>query len=111
MSPVRANVHAGIRKCNWSLLICTSELKNVIGIVSNENIETKWGKINCMVFMPKMQKGRIFQHEEKMKLWITDDKNHLLFKVEAEIWAGTIKAELNNFRGLKYPIRRKKKDK
>ena len=70
----------------------------------NENIKTKWGEVNCMVFMPKMQKGRIFEHEEKMKIWITDDRNHILFKVEAEIWAGTIKAELNNFSGLKYPF-------
>ena len=55
--------------------------------------ETKIGKINCMVFKPIMQEGRVFEDGEQMKVWISDDDNRLLIKVETEIWAGTIKAE------------------
>ena len=36
---------------------------------------------------------------KKMKIWISDDKNRLLVKVETQIWAGTIKAIL-----VKYPL-------
>ena len=39
-----------------------------------------------------------------MKIWITDDANHLLLKVETEIWAGTIKAVLVDYKELKHPI-------
>ena len=70
----------------------------------NEQVETYFGKINCMVFKPKMQEGRVFQDGEQMKIWISDDKNRLLIKVETEIWAGTIKALLAGHRGLKYPL-------
>ena len=70
----------------------------------NEIIDTKWGKIDCMVFQPKMQEGRVFEDGEQMKLWVTDDANHLLLKVETEIWAGTIKAILKDYKKLKYPL-------
>ena len=75
-----------------------------IKYLTNEIMDTKWGKIDCMVFQPKMQEGRIFEDEEKMKIWITDDANHLLLRVEAEIWAGTIKAVLDDYKKLKQPL-------
>jgi len=75
-----------------------------IKYLANEIIDTKWGKIDCMIFQPKMQEGRIFEDGEKMKIWITDDANHLLLRVETEIWAGTIKAVLEDYKKLKYPL-------
>ena len=38
-----------------------------------------------MVFKPKMQEGRVFQDGEQMKIWISEDRNRLLVKVEAKI--------------------------
>ena len=75
-----------------------------IKYLTNEIIDAKWGKIDCMVFQPKMQEGRVFEDEEKMKIWITDDANRLLLRVETDIWAGTIKAELEDYKQLKYPL-------
>ena len=75
-----------------------------IKYLANEIIDTKWGKIDCMVFKPKMQEGRVFEDDEQMKIWISDDVNHLLLKVETKIWAGTIKAVLDDYKGLKYPL-------
>ena len=48
-----------------------------------------------------MQEGRVFEDGEQMKVWITDDFNHLLMKVETKIWAGTIKAILTDYKLLK----------
>ena len=75
-----------------------------IKYLTNEIIYTKWGKIDCMVFQPKMQEGRVFEDGEKMKIWITDDANHLLLKVETEIFVGTIKAVLEDYKELKNPL-------
>jgi len=72
--------------------------------LENEILESKWGKVNCMVFKPKMQEGRVFEDEETMKVWITDDPNHLLMKVETKIWAGTIRAILTDYKLLKTPL-------
>ena len=70
----------------------------------NEIIETKWGKIECMVFKPKMQEGRVFEDGEQMKIWISNDNNNLLLKVETKIWAGTIKAIIVDYKSIKYPL-------
>jgi hypothetical protein len=75
-----------------------------IKYLTNEIMDTKWGKIDCMVFQPKMQEGRVFEDGEKMKIWITDDANHLLLKVETEIFVGTIKAVLEDYKELKNPL-------
>jgi hypothetical protein len=70
----------------------------------NEVIKTKWGKINCMVFTPQLQDGRVFKDGEGMRIWISDDENKLMIKVETKIIVGTIKAELSSFKGLKNPL-------
>ena len=75
-----------------------------IKYLKNEIIDTKWGKVDCMVFKPKMQEGRVFEDGEEMKIWITDDKNHLLLRVETKIWTGLIKAVLQDYKHVKYPL-------
>ena len=72
--------------------------------LGNEFIETNWGRVDCMVFTPFMQKGRVFESEEEMKIWVTDDENRILVKVETTIWAGIIRAELKSYNNLKRPI-------
>ena len=76
-----------------------------ITYIENQMLETQWGTINCMVFKPKMQKGRVFEDGEKMKIWITDDPNHLLMKVETQIWAGKIIAILSDYDKIKVPMK------
>jgi len=75
-----------------------------VSYLNNEQLATKFGKVECMVFKPKMQEGRVFEDGEEMKIWISDDKNHLLMKVETKIWAGTIKAVLVDYKELKFPL-------
>ena len=70
----------------------------------DEVLETNLGNIKCMVFQPKMQEGRVFEDGEDMRIWISDDENKMLFKVETKIWAGKIKAELEDYKKNKYPI-------
>lgn len=67
----------------------------------NEWVDTKWGKINCLVFVPQLQIGRIFKEEEEMRIWISDDENKIMVKVETDILIGSIKADLVEYKGLK----------
>ena len=77
-----------------------------ITFLGTELLDTKFGKIPCLVFKPKMQAGRVFEDGEKMKIWISDDKNKILFKVVTEIWAGDIVAEMTEFKNLKYRLKK-----
>ena len=72
--------------------------------LKDEKVKTNFGEVNCMVFKPKMQEGRVFEDGEEMKIWISDDRNHLLVKVETQIWAGSIKAILVKHQGVKYHL-------
>lgn len=72
--------------------------------LNNEVLETEFGQVDCMVFKPKMQEGRVFEDGEEMKVWISEDRNHLLMKVETKIWAGVIKAVLVEYKELSFPL-------
>jgi len=75
-----------------------------IKYLGNELVKTRWGKVNCMLFVPQLQVGRIFRNEEEMRIWISDDENKLMIKVETKIIVGSIKAVLSSFEGLKNPL-------
>ena len=38
-------------------------------------------KIKCLKFSPKVQIGRVFKNEDDLTIWVSDDKNHLLIKL------------------------------
>ena len=81
------------------------EIYNIkVRYLGNELVETHWGLVDCMLSAAYMQRGRIFEKEEEMKIWITDDENRILVKAETAIWAGIIRAELNNYNNLKRPL-------
>tara|TARA_R110000787_G_scaffold1058_1_gene3832 strand:- start:298 stop:1020 length:723 start_codon:yes stop_codon:yes gene_type:complete len=71
-----------------------------IKYIGDEVVETKLGAIKCMVFIPTLQEGRIFKDEESMKIWISDDSNRALVKVETKVLIGTIKVMLNSVKNV-----------
>jgi hypothetical protein len=58
------------------------------------------GKIKCMVFEPLVQKGRVFKKSEDLQVWITDDKNHIPIRAQANILFGSIKMDLESYSGI-----------
>jgi len=75
-----------------------------IKYLKTEILRTPFGGIECLVFQPSLQKGRVFEDGESMKIWISNDANKSLIRVETKIWAGTIKAVLKSHEGLQYPL-------
>ena len=72
--------------------------------VGRENINSKFGEINCMVFKPLVQAGRVFKEEESLTVWISDDDNKIPIRVKASLAVGSIKADIEQYKGLKHPI-------
>jgi hypothetical protein len=72
--------------------------------VGRENINSKFGKINCMIFKPLVQAGRVFKEEESLTVWISDDHNKIPIRVKASLAVGSIKADIDQYKGLKHPI-------
>lgn len=72
--------------------------------VGKEVIKTKVGKFRAIVLMPVMPDNDLFRGENSIRIWISDDKNRIPLKVEAEMFIGSAGVEITSFKGLKNPI-------
>ena len=69
-----------------------------------QTIRTSAGTFKCVVIKPQVLMGNVFDTEFPMTLWITDDKNHIPVMGQSEVLVGTVKMELIQYSGLKYPL-------
>ncbi|MDR2383197.1 MAG: DUF3108 domain-containing protein [Prevotellaceae bacterium] len=61
-------------------------------------------KVNCLKFAVEVIAGSVFKGDEKIILWISDDKNHVPLELESPIIVGKVKGRLMRFENLKYPL-------
>ncbi|HEU0125774.1 MAG TPA: DUF3108 domain-containing protein, partial [Flavobacterium sp.] len=47
--------------------------------------------------------------KESLTLWITDDVNKVPIRIKADLAVGSLKADLDEYKGLKSPLKVKKK--
>lgn len=69
--------------------------------LGREDIDTKFGTIPTMVFRPYVQSGRVFKEQESLTVWISDDDNKMPIRIKASLAVGSLKADLDGFKGLK----------
>jgi len=79
-----------------------------IKYIGDEKIKIRKGTFHCHKFVPVLQTGRYFNHEEDVEFWVTNDDNHIPVLVKAKIPVGTIKMHLVDWKGLKNPLKSKK---
>ena len=76
--------------------------------IGRGDITTKFGVVSTMIFRPLVQSGRVFKEQESLTVWISDDDNRLPVRIKAELAVGSIKADLDAFKGLNNPFKIKK---
>lgn len=72
--------------------------------LGTEVIKTNFGKINSLKFRPYVMAGRVFKEEESLTLWVSNDKNRIPLRIKADLAVGSLRADLNAFKGLKHPF-------
>ncbi len=72
--------------------------------LGKEIIKTKFGKVSCLKFMPIVQAGRVFKERESVTVWISDDKNKIPLRIKASLSVGSLRADLDAFKGLAHPF-------
>jgi len=73
--------------------------------LGKETVKTRNGKeYRCHKVSVYLLQGDFFPEGEYMKIWFTDDKNHLPIQVETEILIGSVKALLLEAKSMKYPL-------
>ena len=72
--------------------------------LGREILKTKFGTLKTMIFRPLVQSGRIFKAQESVPLWITDDANKIPVKLSADLSVGSLRADLEAYKGLANPF-------
>ncbi len=75
-----------------------------IRYVGKEVIDSDLGEVRCLKFQPIVQKGRVFKKDEDMTVWISDDKNHIPMRVQANVLVGSIKMDIRSVKNLANPL-------
>lgn len=64
-------------------------------------INTNFGQMECYLFHPVTEVGRMFKTEEDLKVWISRDNNRIPVKVKVNLKVGSFTCELDEFKGLR----------
>ncbi|TYA60111.1 DUF3108 domain-containing protein [Formosa maritima] len=73
--------------------------------LGKELIDTEFGKIKALKFRPYVMAGRVFKEEESLTLWVSNDKNKVPLRIQADLAVGSLRADLDAFKGLKHPFK------
>ncbi|MDD3722831.1 MAG: DUF3108 domain-containing protein [Lutibacter sp.] len=72
--------------------------------LGKEVIKTKFGKVKSLKFRPMVQAGRVFKEQESLTIWISDDDNKIPLLIKASLAVGSLRADLDQFKGLAHPF-------
>lgn len=67
-------------------------------------VKTDFGELKCMKFKPSVATGEVFTDPYPMELWVTDDKNKIPVLMKSAVFIGSVKIELIEYKGLKWPM-------
>ena len=68
--------------------------------LGKETLKTRFGKIKTYRFKPLVQAGRVFKENESVTVWISADENKIPIKLRATLAVGSLRAELDAYKGL-----------
>ena len=82
-----------------------------IRYLGKEEVKTTFGKFKAIKFKALLVEGTIFSGGENMIVWVSDDENKVPVRIQSPIVIGSIKADLIEFKNLRYPFSALKKTK
>lgn len=75
-----------------------------VKFMGREVINTKLGDVRALVLVPMMKKDSLFEEDNTLKIWLSDDLNKIPLKLQAKIYVGYLNVELQNVENLRHPL-------
>ena len=72
--------------------------------LGKEVLDTNFGRVRTLIFRPYVQSGRVFKEKESLTVWISDDQNKIPLQIKADLAVGSLKADIDAYKGLKHPF-------
>lgn len=91
-------------KIPFSMFLDDQVYNLYIRYVGKEKIKTKYGTFNAIKITPLLIKGTIFKGGEDMKVWVSDDDNHIPLRVDSPILVGSVKVDMMGYSNLRHPL-------
>lgn len=70
-----------------------------------ETIHTKIGKIPCYKLVPLVPDNKLFDGENSITVWLSEDLNKIPVKMQAKMFVGHTGLELTSFKGLRNQLK------
>jgi hypothetical protein len=72
-----------------------------VRFMGREELKTKLGTYQAIVLKPVMPENKIFEGEDPITVWISDDKYKIPLKIEANMVVGSVDVDIKDFRKAK----------
>ena len=72
-----------------------------VRVLGHQEVETDAGTFECCVIEPMVVEGGLFKNEGSIKIWLSDDDNHIPVKMASKILVGEIEAKLVKYEGVR----------
>tara|TARA_Y100000588_G_C14076150_1_gene848013 strand:- start:135 stop:947 length:813 start_codon:yes stop_codon:yes gene_type:complete len=77
-----------------------------VKLVKREVLDTDLGDINTLVLVPIIKKDSLFEEDNTITVWLSDDLNKIPLKLQAKIYVGYLKVQLTDAKNLRHPLAR-----
>ena len=75
-----------------------------VKFMGREVVKTKLGKVNALVLIPIMGKDKLFEEDNTLKVWLSDDMNKIPLKFQAKIFVGYLEVDVKSVKNLRHPL-------
>lgn len=71
-------------------------------VLGRESVRVKNKKIPALILRPLVMSGRVFEAEESVTIWVSDDSNKIPLRIKASLAVGSLKADLVESKSLQH---------
>ncbi|MFL5731116.1 MAG: DUF3108 domain-containing protein [Cytophagaceae bacterium] len=75
-----------------------------IKFMGRGTVDTKFGDISAIKLSPIMPDNKLFEGGNSIRMWVSDDKNKIPVKIEADLFVGAVEMDLKSYQGLRNTI-------
>ena len=65
-------------------------------------VKTRFGKINVIKLNPVLPPNGMFEGEDAIRIWVSDDRNRVPIRIEIDFAVGSASMELKEYRNIRY---------
>lgn len=75
-----------------------------VKFVGREVIKTKLGRVKSLILVPMIEKDSLFEENNTLRVWLSDDLNKIPLKFQAKIYVGYLRVEVKKVKNLRHQL-------